>query len=500
MTTKKMDVRVHAIIASIILSLIVLTTHHDPVNYDGIFYLSVVGVYLKSGFAAAATIYHWPFYILLIGWTSQLTHLSILYSAYLINTLLIALIVTVFISLLKELGASRGIQIVGAIIILVYPPLNNYRDYVMRDFGYWAFSLIALWQLLRYAKTNHWTYAMTWNLSMLIATLFRLEGGVVLLLTPLTLLLLRNTSCSDRFKKLAVIYLIPVTLAILLFLWHIYFSPQGHLGRLSELLNQFKNGWFLSIHNFQQKITLINHTILPSPSSYDASFFFWGGALTLFVSILIASLTWLYTLLFGHAWTKKLLTTEINNKIILYGFIIINLLIPFIFFSQQLFLSERYLIAFCLPLLLWIPYSLQTILQQRKKLFVIIAILLLVMFATSIVRFGPSKAYITEAGLWLKNNTSTTATVYSNNMQVLFYAERTPIDLSSTDLSQYYDDNKPLQTLQTKSWQNFNYLALRVNREWQNQESEMIALVGKQPVKIFHNKRGDEILIFELKP
>lgn len=489
----KIDLRIYAVFISIILSVVALS-HHEPINYDGIFYLSVAGIYLKSGFAAAAAIYRWPFYILLVAWVSQLLHISLLYAAYLINTALITVIVVTFITLLKELNASRAIQIAGAAIILIYPQLNDYRDYVMRDFGYWAFSLIALWQLLRFAKTAYWRNAILWNITMLIATLFRLEGGAIVMLAPLSLLFIRDNSWLDRVNKTLKIYFIPLTLIVLIFIWHLNHAPQNHLGRLTELFNQFKNGWLLSKHAIQHEIALISHRILPSASKHDVIIFFAGGAIILFLGTIISALTLLYTLFIIHVWTKKIFVTEPNNKVILYGFIAVNLLVPLVFFSQQLYLSERYLMAFCLPLLLLVPYSLQNI-AHRRRLFSIVIILLLASLASSIIRLGPSKTYITNAGLWLQQSTPVTATVYSNNMQVLFYAERTPINLNY-----YYDDSQPLQTINTKAWQNFDYLALRVNREFNNKHDQIITAIGKPPIKIFSNKRGDSIFIFQLKP
>lgn len=497
---RKMDVRFYAVFLSIVLSWVAIG-RNEPINYDGILYLSSAAAYLKTGFSAAFALYPWPFYAILIAWLSKATHLSLLCTAHLLNSIFLLVIVTTFITILKELGASRSVQIFGALVILVYPQLNNYRDLVVRDFGYWAFFLLAFWQLLRYAQTSRWVYALGWSGTILIATLFRIEGVVLFIFTPFLLLLLQHKSWRVRSQLFLRIYLFVALSALLLVGFLAYTHHQASLGRFSDALYQLKHGWFLVATKFTSSSMVVGHTIL-SPYSDDYGYLFVAiGLFGLFVAQLVSALNPLFTLLCAHVLIKKLLTFENNKKILLYGFISLNLLIPLSFFAQDFFLSSRYLFAACLLLLLLAPFSLQRILtdwQQRKAWYAPVVMLVLIIMAFgSINHFAYSKVYIVDAGHWLQQNTPQSATVYSNNKQVLFYAQRTPIDFQAK-LSTRYDDSQPLQTVQSKAWRGYDYLALRIAHQAHADEAKIIAIVGVAPVMIFHNRRDDTVLIFKL--
>ena len=178
---KNIDLRIWVAVISCALSLLALS-RQEPLNYDGILYLTQAAVYTKAGMSAALQLYNWPFYAMCIAGLSKITGLTLLHAAYLLNNIFLIIILTTFISILRELGSSSRLQMVGALVILLYPSLNNYRNYIIRDFGYWAFLLVAFLQLLRFSKTGRFVHALGWSLSICLATLFRVEGCILLLL------------------------------------------------------------------------------------------------------------------------------------------------------------------------------------------------------------------------------------------------------------------------------------------------------------------------------
>lgn len=505
---KSFDIRIYAGLISIVLSLIAYHSY-TPINYDGILYLATATAYSKSGLSAAMALYPWPFYSILIASISKLTWLSTFHAAELLNTALFVVIITTFLTLLKELGATRAIQIAGAIIILIYPALNDFRSIIVRDFGYWAFSLIALWQLMRYAQHNTMRSSWGWSLAIFIATLFRIEGIIVLLLAPLALLLLRDTLWPHKITLLLKCYIPTALLIVIYLLWHIsHGTTHPQLGRIPEILYQVKNAWTLISANFAAKSNIAASQILtPYSVNYTHTFLFVGFS-AIFLSQLIVNLTPLYTVFCGDAMAKNLMHAPYNYKIILVSFTVINLIIPLIFFSQAFFLSSRYLMPFCLPVLLWAPYSLQWIYTYRRRrdpikpwrpwLLPLIALALILMGVSGFLHFNYSKTYIIDAGLWLKTNTPHNASVYSNNKQILYYAERTPINWQINWTDQY-DDSNPLQTTKNPAWLKYDYLALRITHESANDEAAILKIIGKPPVQQFSNKRHDMILIFKVK-
>lgn len=497
-------IRCYAFLLSIVLSLIALQTH-DPINLDGIIYLRAAAAYLDGGLTAAFKIYNWPFYSILIAKFSQLTHLSLMHSAQLISTILIGVIVVAFISLVRELGGKLSIQVIAAIVILIYPTLAHKRDYIVRDFGYWAFLLLGLLQLLRFAHTPRWRYVISWGMLLAIATLFRIEGMIIWLALPLVLLLHNAYSLKQRIglvlKIQTLLLLGGVSLLLLL-------TQQGYLieklGRIPELLQQIKSGWQLSITHFYDKANLLREAILNNDSRDSAAIILLGGILAITIFSLITTLTLLYSLLVGYALAKQTLPTTAINYKILIGFIGLNLLIILLFVSQHYFLSDRYVVALCLVLQLWVPFALAAIYQEwcglsrsstiKHGVFLIIILWLLALAVGDVVRFGYSKAYITDAAAWLRQNTVATANVYSNSKEIAFYAER-----PGTDWDNDFNFDQPFNKIYKGSWHKYNYIALLIKHGQITEQPKLIQRLGKQPIQQFQNKRGDKVLIFEIK-
>ncbi len=479
---------------------IIAYSNHNPLNYDGILYLTVASTYLKSGFNAALAAYPWPFYSILIAWISKLTHLSLQHTAEGLNNLFLMIVTVAFINLIKKIKDTPTLQIAAAITILAFPALNHYRDLIVRDFGYWAFFLIALNQLLKYLQNPNWRHALTWMLSLLCATLFRIEGAILFMLTPFALLLCPDQAFMQRLTNLIKLYCLPLLSLALYLTWHHLHSPHtsAEIGRISELANQFTQGGHAILNNFQTKIALIKNNLPIYAAAGDAKNWLIFGFTGVFIQAVISTLSLLFTLLFIYAIIKRL-TPRANATYAIAYVALINIFIALAFFAQNLFLSDRYLMASCLVLIIWPVFSLEALYQQWRQHnnrwpCWLVAIWLCLAAFGSVISFGYSKAYITEAGLWLKNNTPIQTTVYSNNKQLLFYSERTEIDWQNR-----YDDSNPLNTLQHVNWRTYNYLAIRIKHEDAQQETAIIKLIGQNPSKIFANKRGDKVLIFKLQ-
>ena len=69
-------------------------------------------------------------------------------------------------------------------VILLSHQFNSVRQYIVRDHGFWAFYLVSLYFLLKYVEDVSWKNALAWSASLLMATLFRIEGAIFLLTLP----------------------------------------------------------------------------------------------------------------------------------------------------------------------------------------------------------------------------------------------------------------------------------------------------------------------------
>jgi hypothetical protein len=175
-----------ALLTSILLSFLICY-RNLVINPDGICYLLSAQV---IGSASIRDAMHfcpqaqWPFYSTLIYALVQISHLSFAASAHVLNGLFSLASVITFILIIKELGGDRRILWLAAGVILLNHQFNVLRVDIIRDHGFWAFYLISIYLLLKFFREPKWTTALAWNASLVIATLFRIEGAVFLLAMP----------------------------------------------------------------------------------------------------------------------------------------------------------------------------------------------------------------------------------------------------------------------------------------------------------------------------
>lgn len=193
---------VAAIFASITYSAIRLA--FDPlINPDAVLYLLVAQAWLDGGIAAATQFDTRPFYSLLIAALHWLTGLPLLISAHLLDAGLIALLTVSIQRLASILGVSVRVQLLVVLLTLLLPSLNEFRSFLIRDFGYWAFCVLAISWLIRYIRLEKPRYAIAFFGCGLAAALFRMEAVLFLSTLPLALLLRHR----PRLMPVAKLYL-----------------------------------------------------------------------------------------------------------------------------------------------------------------------------------------------------------------------------------------------------------------------------------------------------
>lgn len=485
-----------ALLCVITLSIAVST--QNPLNNDGILYLQAAEAFAESGFKAAMEIYRWPFYSILIGSIRKLTGLSFELAAYTLNAAFFVVIVTAFITLVTELGGSRRTQFLAAILILSHPQLHHYQSYIIRDFGYLAFSLLSLLCLIRYHRQLRWSQALSWGLLISAATLFRPEGAVLSCFTPLVVLVRSDKGIWGKLRNTLRLYAVNIVAAAVLLIL-LFTSPDRsslNLGRLNEVLNQFQNGLPMLMNSLQNKAALIGQALFNDPSDPWALNMTISGLIGICLYRLVATLGPLHTFLWGHAAWNRLIAKEGGARGILIFFTLLNLLIPVIHIGQVFLLSHRFFLLGSLLLLLWSPFSLDLLFQKwhdkRKPLaahsllFAVISVMIVIMFIQVFIPARPTKAYVVVAGRWLKRHMPSEARLYSNTPRLPYYAEKEMIEWDIFD-------NGPVP-----NWKSNDFVALRVKKKKYKRFVERLNQLELRRFKVFDNQKGDQVII--LKP
>ncbi|MGH8728442.1 MAG: hypothetical protein ACREV9_09850 [Burkholderiales bacterium] len=456
------------------------------INSDGVLYLEAARAFGESGVSDAFAIYRWPFYSWLIFLFAGASGIGLENSAHILDALFFALIVFAFIALVRQLGGGYEVLVAAAIVLLAYAKLNEYRSFVVRDAGFWAFYLAAILLFLRNFK--HARAGLGWAAAMLTATLFRIEGMVFLLLLPLAYLFHRDLPASDRFKLVARAYVPHLALLAIAFAlyWLVDWREPGRLldplvyaDRLSGIGERIGG-----------KAEALGSAVLtPYSDHWALTALLWGLAGVLFTSI-VHGISLLYTALALHG-VRKIETNRGVLAVLLYV-VALNVLILATHFITSFFLTGRFTVALALVVMLAVPFSVATLyrdFEQRKNrwIFPVVCVLIAYTAVDGFVSLSPSKDYLKEAGVWLKQNTAKDALIYAEDSRISYYAEKR------------HDWNNSTNVLADGKWEKYDYIAVEVGRKNPQREAELVAAIGTEPAARFANKRNDRVLVFKLQ-
>jgi hypothetical protein len=495
----RIGIRGIAVVASLMLS--AWSLYRDPViNHDGILYMQAAQAILADGWRGGMAIYPWPFYPWLVALIHQGTGLALEPAAHLLDFLLQALAVWAFVDLVRELGGDRRTMLAAALVILVHPPFNEYRSFVIRDFGYWAFYLVALGWLLRYVRAPRPGAALAWGVAMVLATLFRIEGLVILLLAPLGLLFVPDRSFAARCAQLAQAQVVAIAVAVAI-VWWLADTPIEQAGRLTDPALWLQQLWGQLTGGLHQKAAALAQAVL---NQYSSSYAMAGLLALLGVILLgetIGALTPLYTLLALHAWRGRLIPLPAGRSRVLTWILLVQTAILVGFLANIFFLTGRHGVAWALTAMLGVPFSLVALHDRWLSraaagraahwLYPTVWVVLVVMAVDGLWSFGPSKAYLREAGLWVNAHTSQASKVHSNNRIVAFYAGD-----RKEERARGFTWEETAALLEGQSWGEYDYIAVALDRRHPERAAAVAAALGDAPAARFANARGDRVLVF----
>ncbi|PCH63145.1 MAG: hypothetical protein COC19_01550 [SAR86 cluster bacterium] len=493
----KQDIRLYAVLISLLISCYTIL-FPDLLNDDAYVYRRTAEIFLEQGLLAAFEHYTWAAYSIVIALVSELFNCDLFTAAYLINGIFSAIIVFAFISIVKEIDNDKTVLLLAAICVLVYPQLNEYRYEVIRDLGYWAFSLVALWQLILFMKAPSLQHGLGFCVAIMLASVLRIEALLYLIISPLCVLLDGRHHFTQRLRHFLLLLRLVVGLSLttsaLLFLLNINVITASinflstYLPFVKDLFNPDSDDAFA-----QAQILFNEHAA--NYSQRYISLFIASGLFAIVAAKLISGfgLAFLGLLVFGVR--KVFAKVETHLLLPLVAFLLINMGILFSFIFITRFLSTRYTMLFCLILTLFIPIILHRILLMAKRhnrgilAARAIAVFLLYCGIDAYISFGLKKTYIADSVDWIENNTPSSAMLLTNNNAVAFYSGKI----------QDYDKIGPsLSETQILGANAGTYLAIEMNdamRQILNNERVAQSMVLR---KAFPDEVKQRIMIFEI--
>ncbi len=472
----------------------------DPiVNNDGIRYFRAASAFLNGDFSAGVAIYKWPFFSLIIAAVSKLTGLGVEQAAYALNAGLTVLLIIAFLAVVQELGADRPTVIAAAFVILLFPELNKYRSFIIRDTGYLAFYMASLLYLFRYWKTWKPEFFWKWFGCAGLASLFRPEGVVFLTLIPMMIWMRSQVPLTWR----AVQYVLGAALCVMLFaglsLW--LFASEGEAGQLhvlSQPLQALSTAWQQIGTNLWFKLTAIEEEVLTEFSSDYSSVVLLIALLAIVVIEIVRRMSIVYAVIVAHAVRANIAFSEPDAKELWYRLIALNLAVLFAFAAVQLFVVGRYTVALLLTLLLAAPFSLAFLYRRwrartapRAWLFPAVGALLLILGLESLDVYT-DKRFLRAAGHWVRENTAPTATLYGDNQAFIYYSGKPAFRDHAR-----YDWAETMAMIYRQEWRKYDYLGVYVSHKQVQRQARIEQHIGRPATQVFANRKGDRILIFK---
>lgn len=430
----------------------------------------------------------WPFYSMLIHFLASLSHLSYSAAAYVLNSFFSLLSVLAFLLICKEMGATKKLLWIAALVILLHHDFNSLRQSVIRDHGYWAVYLWSIWLAYRYLQKPTLSTALLWSLSVLIASLFRREGLFFLGAVPIGLCLVGNNHKQrlQYFLQLNMLSLCAFFMVMIWACWH----PQAGLQFIQAGFEQVVNLISTTKMRFHFLHDYLKENVIKSASNNDVSLVLLLVYFAWYSLNIVNVLNWAYAIM--AIVGIRAIRLSRDWRFIFITYLAINLIITAVFQVEHQFISKRYLMALCLTLMLFIPFAWSTLEKYRY----LCAGLLMIVFISAvggIVGFGVPKTFIHTAGDWIAENIPKNTNLYSNDYQLMYYSKHFGFDIFAK-----IHDYHLMETIANGRWKNYDYLALRLSHSDPGYINNIVHQISIQPMTIFQNKRGDYVAIYKV--
>lgn len=492
---RDIDIRSAAIFISLLLSVWHILVNPIP-NTDAFDYVHTAHIYLEQGVAAAFQWYPSATYPVLMGMINQLTGANLFLAGQLINALLFALLVYSFITLVLEVRNTPRVALIAAILILAFPTLNEYRYYLVRDFGFLALMLLSAIHLTRYSKGHSIRNAIAFIVLTLLAALFRAESLVYLPLAPLIILSLSTHSWGHKIRALLKLEAILLALALVSFIV-LSIIDIDILGTLQRILTVYLPFLTDSIDALTAQNSPLAVAIFGEYAANFSGQYLWAFMLAGMSTVLLLKLITGFgvpaLLLFLYGYKEYSLEVRDPALRVTLAYMLIAFGILLVFFALTRFISTRYTLMVCLtalaPLALSIDRFIEPLQRSSRRKLLQGALSMLVLFSVvdAHISFGDSDRSLQEAVQWLQDNTEQGDNVFTNSNYVAYFSGR---------VAEYDQLNRYISSQDISNTAFGTIVVLTTSRSIDAQIEENIAFQQIELVRAFPDEEEPEIVIY----
>jgi hypothetical protein len=436
-TVSKTKLQLTIVFLGILIAAYIQYIQHGWINPDSTIYFESARLFALGEWKAAYEVFQWPVYAFLIAIIHKLTYLNIQTSAQILSIVFFGIATASFIQILNLANRKNLVLICGALILFSAQYIvGDVLGMLLRDEGFWAFFLSSLVFFIYYAQTHKIQHALLWQVCIILATLFRVEGISYLIGLPITLFFLNANTKSSRFY----IYLKANSLNILIITCifaSILLSPQltmKSFGRLNEVLtlnlyNELTSQLF-SKADVMSKLVL-GHYLSDYALSGIIITFLYAMTIKTFAATGYVNMALAYLSVKHHS---QLINPTIFR--ILKITAIISIVNMALIITKVFVLSGRYVVPLAFVLMIFASLYFAKFIEDNvkirqnnptkvnKKQWIIYGLLILMLLGVvkNILPKKPGYNFRQEAITWLKQNNPENKPVFYDEPRLRYYA------------------------------------------------------------------------------
>ncbi len=392
-------------------------------NTDGVLYLRVADTFLSDGFDAAKNIYSNPYYSILIALIAKFTGLTTFVSAQVINALACAAIAWFIADIARLSSQSNYNPWIAGLLFTLYPQFNEYRDFVIRDFLFWAIILAFMSCYLRFLLSLNNKFLL-FGMALLVAgAMFRAEAIVFTLLPIVCLIPLKKhlmvVKTTINFYRWLFIIAIPITTLLYLLNNSIFDSAASYVDKLAKIGENYGR----LVANFE------DYLLLGYLTEYSGAAVLFSFLIILILKVLksftapyllfaVLSLSSSQDSRFSRLRVAPLLTAFVFYFSVVYIFLLSTTIIQ----GRHVLLLSLLLIPVFSSWIENFGIALYSRKNGRRNLLLVAALACVYLFTDSFFSFGASKQYRTDGGLWLQEKTPQ-CKLLSNNSRINYFSK-----------------------------------------------------------------------------
>lgn len=402
------QIRLITALLSLTLSIVAFALD-NLINSDGVLYMNMARALIEDGFSAMADLYDWPFFAILTAGVHILTGFPLERCGEIINIAMFVVFTDALVLICAKMLPNHRQVFIAALFILGFTLFLDYRAYLFRDLGYWAFISLGLYQFIRFIEVPSWKNAFLWQVAMVIAILFRIEGVAITVLLPI-FLLYHRTTLKQASKEILMLW------SSFMFIGAIVALIAMSFGTVAEAFGKLSQIWgYLDFQNkadeFYKRAVIIDAQVMSRFAKEDGALILASGLLVMMTQKFITALSIGYIIFYLITRYSKQAPTYLAPppyKAMFIYFIGINFIILAGFVFDKYFLSTRYSVMLITALfLLMLPRFCQfvenAVINKRKATLAFTAFVLIAGPIDSLTS-SVYKGYVKETALWAAEN------------------------------------------------------------------------------------------------